>query len=64
MKVHLPLVALTLCLAYWPGHAEVTSDGFADELKFDLREVRYLRVTQMRNTANSGRHLVVMAFEK
>jgi len=33
--------------------------------KFPAREVRYIRVTQTHNSANTGRHLVeVMAFEK
>jgi hypothetical protein len=40
-----------------------TIDGY--ELKFTPREIRFLRVTQPRNTANSGRHLIeVMAFEQ
>ncbi len=35
------------------------------ELKFAPRKIRFLRVTQPRNTANSGRHLIeVMAFEQ
>ena len=35
------------------------------ECKFAPREIRYLRVTQTTNSANTGRHLVeVMAFEK
>jgi hypothetical protein len=35
------------------------------ECKFAPREIRYMRVTQTANSANSGRHLVeVMAFEK
>jgi len=33
MKVHLPLVAWTLCLAPWSGHAEAASDRSADEPK-------------------------------
>ncbi len=40
-----------------------TIDGY--ELKFTPRRIRRLRVTQPRNTANSGRHLIeVMAFEQ
>jgi len=40
-----------------------TADGYT--CTFEPREVRYLRVTQTHNSANSGRHLVeVMAFEK
>ena len=40
-----------------------TIDGY--ELKFTPREIRFLRVTQARNSANSGRHLIeVMAFEQ
>lgn len=31
MKVHLPLVALTLCLVHWPGHTEAASGRSADE---------------------------------
>jgi len=38
-----------------------TINGY--ELKFPPREIRFLRVTQARNSANSGRHLIeVMAF--
>jgi hypothetical protein len=40
-----------------------TADGIA--CVFSPRPVRYIRVTQTRNSANTGRHLVeVMAFEK
>lgn len=40
-----------------------TADGYT--CTFEPRLVRYLRVTQTHNSANSGRHLVeVMAFEK
>jgi alpha-N-acetylglucosaminidase len=40
-----------------------TSGGY--ECQFTPREIRYLRVTQTANSANTGRHLVeVMAFEK
>ena len=40
-----------------------TIEGY--ELKFAPRDIRFLRVTQSRNTANTGRHLIeVMAFEQ
>ncbi|MBN2128530.1 MAG: family 20 glycosylhydrolase [Sedimentisphaerales bacterium] len=40
-----------------------TRDGYT--CRFAPRPVRYIRVTQTRNSANTGRHLVeVMAFEK
>jgi hexosaminidase len=40
-----------------------TRDGYT--CRFNPRRVRYIRVTQTHNSANSGRHLVeVMAFEK
>jgi len=40
-----------------------TAKGYT--CKFPAREVRYIRVTQTHNSANTGRHLVeVMAFEK
>jgi len=40
-----------------------TAEGYA--CKFEARPVRYVRVTQTHNSANSGRHLVeVIAFEK
>jgi len=40
-----------------------TPEGYCCE--FEPRSIRYLRVTQTRNSANTGRHLVeVMAFEK
>jgi len=40
-----------------------TKDGYT--CRFTLRPVRYIRVIQTRNSANSGRHLIeVMAFEK
>lgn len=40
-----------------------TEDGYA--CVFAPREVRYIRVTQTRNSANTGRHLVeVMAYER
>jgi hypothetical protein len=40
-----------------------TSEGYA--CRFEPRSVRYIRVTQPYNSANTGRHLVeVMAFEK
>ena len=40
-----------------------TIDGY--ELKCTRREIRFLRVTQAHNSANSGRHLIeVMAFEQ
>lgn len=43
--------------------APSTRDGY--ESIFTPQEIRYLRVTQTGNTANTGRHLVeVMAFEK
>lgn len=45
------------------NRAPSTSDGYT--CIFPPRTVRYLRVTQTHNSANSGRHLVeVMAFEK
>jgi hypothetical protein len=40
-----------------------TKSGYA--CRFDPRQVRYIRVTQTTNSANSGRHLVeVMAYEQ
>jgi hypothetical protein len=40
-----------------------TSSGY--ECRFAARQVRYIRVTQTHNSANSGRHLVeVMAFSE
>jgi alpha-N-acetylglucosaminidase len=43
--------------------APSTRDGY--ECAFTPREVRYLRVTQTANSANTGRHLVeVLAYEK
>ena len=43
--------------------APSTRDGC--ECKFNPRQIRYLRVAQTTNSANTGRHLVeVMAFEK
>jgi alpha-N-acetylglucosaminidase len=42
---------------------ESTANGYI--CRFEPRKVRYLRVTETSNTANTGRHLVeVMAFEK
>ena len=57
-----------------PGHAEMvadlrdnrvpsTAEGYV--CKFAPREVRYIRVTQTHNSANTGRHLVeVSAYEE
>ena len=40
-----------------------TAEGYT--CRFEPRPVRYLRVTQTHNSANTGRHLVeVMAFEE
>jgi len=45
------------------NQAPSTAKGYCCE--FEARAIRYLRVTQTRNSANTGRHLVeVMAFEK